>query len=224
MKSTIVSVAKKYVGIKEGGKEHHKIIDLYNTLDPLPNGYKVSYKDPWCAAFVTSCAIEAGVINNVYPSCNCFDMQTWYKNHKDRFTKVWKRANIGDYVLYDWNCDGISDHVGILEKIDVENKKLYVIEGNKSDAVGVRVIDVDDINIFGFCKNKLDIQQNDVEETTQKSKLQNLDIIAMSVIAGKYGNGEERINRIRAAGYDYYSVQQRVNVLWDKMYNPRHNI
>jgi hypothetical protein len=44
----------------------------------------------------------------------------------------------------------------------------------------------------------------------------------MSVIAGKYGNGKERINNLKANGYDYYKVQERVNVLYDKMYNPRH--
>lgn len=215
---SIVSVALSYVGTKENTAKHYHIIDTYNTLNPLPNGYKVTYTDPWCAAFVTACAIEANVINKVYASCNCYDMQTWYKA-KQRFTKVARRANIGDYVLYDWDGDGYSDHIGILQKREGNN--IYVIEGNKSDAVGVRIIEIGNSNIFGYCKNKLDIAQNDVGDNNE-SKTDDLDKIALNVIAGKYGNGEARIKNITAMGYDYYTIQQRVNELWDKMYNPRH--
>ncbi len=35
--------------------------------------------------------------------------------------------------------------------------------------------------------------------------------VARDVIDGKYGNGDERIRRLRAAGYDPYAVQQIVN-------------
>lgn len=215
---SIIDVALSYVGTQENTAKHHHIIDIYNTLNPLPNGYKVTYNDPWCAAFVTTCAIEANVIDKVYPSCNCFDMQTWYKA-KQRFTKVYKRADIGDYVLYDWDGDGYSDHVGILQKIQDGN--LYVIEGNKSDAVGIRIIAPNNSNIWGYCKNKLSIVQNDATVEAQ-SKVTDLDKIALAVIAGKYGNGQTRINKLTNAGYDYYTIQKRVNELWDKMYNPRH--
>lgn len=37
--------------------------------------------------------------------------------------------------------------------------------------------------------------------------------IAREVIAGKWGNGSERIKRLTAAGYDAQAVQQRVNAL-----------
>ena len=36
---------------------------------------------------------------------------------------------------------------------------------------------------------------------------------AYDVMAGKYGNGEERRQRLIAAGYDYYAVQHLVNGL-----------
>ena len=36
---------------------------------------------------------------------------------------------------------------------------------------------------------------------------------ALDVMAGKYGNGEERRQRLMAAGDDYYAVQQLVNGL-----------
>ncbi len=36
-------------------------------------------------------------------------------------------------------------------------------------------------------------------------------LAAMDVMAGKYGNGEERKIRLAAAGYDYWAVQRLVN-------------
>lgn len=37
--------------------------------------------------------------------------------------------------------------------------------------------------------------------------------IAMEVIAGKWGNGEERIRKLKSAGYDYEKIQRCVNDL-----------
>jgi len=41
-----------------------------------------------------------------------------------------------------------------------------------------------------------------------------VDALAYEVIQGDWGNGEERKERLEAAGYDYDAVQQRVNELW----------
>ena len=48
-----------------------------------------------------------------------------------------------------------------------------------------------------------------VEPQPQPSK--SIDEIADEVIAGAWGNGEDRKNRLIAAGYDYNAVQARVN-------------
>ena len=37
--------------------------------------------------------------------------------------------------------------------------------------------------------------------------------VAYDVIDGKWGNGQDRIDRLRAAGYDAASIQQLVNTL-----------
>lgn len=37
--------------------------------------------------------------------------------------------------------------------------------------------------------------------------------VAWDVMDGKYGNGQDRINRLRAAGYDPTAIQQIVNYL-----------
>ena len=45
----------------------------------------------------------------------------------------------------------------------------------------------------------------------EKTRKKSTDEIAEEVIKGKWGNGEERIRRLEAAGYDYTAVQQRVD-------------
>ena len=47
--------------------------------------------------------------------------------------------------------------------------------------------------------------------TTSKPKLKSIDEIAAEVIAGKWGNGQDRFNRLAAAGYDGNAVQNKVN-------------
>lgn len=39
----------------------------------------------------------------------------------------------------------------------------------------------------------------------------NIDILAREVIAGNWGNGQDRKNRLERAGHDYNAVQRRVN-------------
>ena len=58
----IVKIAKSYLGVVEGTKKHHDIIDYYNTkIKPLPQGYKVKYTDAWCATFASVCMQKAEV-------------------------------------------------------------------------------------------------------------------------------------------------------------------
>ncbi|WP_353936116.1 hypothetical protein [uncultured Bifidobacterium sp.] len=40
---------------------------------------------------------------------------------------------------------------------------------------------------------------------------QSIDTIADQVIAGQWGNGDQRRQRLEAAGYDYQTIQTRVN-------------
>ena len=58
--------------------------------------------------------------------------------------------------------------------------------------------------------------QEKVNLALQESKINDIktmDALAYEVIQGDWGNGEERKERLEAAGYDYDAVQQRVNEL-----------
>lgn len=55
-------------------------------------------------------------------------------------------------------------------------------------------------------------QYNLTEYDTPKTvNKKSIDEIAKEVISGKYGNGSERKNKIESLGYDYQTVQNRVN-------------
>ena len=47
-----------------------------------------------------------------------------------------------------------------------------------------------------------------------------VDEIAREVIAGKWGNGQDRKNRLTKAGYEYNTVQKRVNEMLGKLPQP----
>lgn len=56
--------------------------------------------------------------------------------------------------------------------------------------------------------------------TTQPAQKKSVDEIAKEVIAGKWGNGSDRKNRLEAAGYNYSEVQSAVNALCGKKTTP----
>lgn len=45
--------------------------------------------------------------------------------------------------------------------------------------------------------------------------VKDIDAVALSVLRGNWGNGDERRKKLEAAGYDYHLVQSRVNELKD---------
>ena len=47
----------------------------------------------------------------------------------------------------------------------------------------------------------------------EKPALKDIVTVAKEVIRGDWGNGDDRYNRLTAAGYDYYAVQKKVNEL-----------
>ena len=51
---------------------------------------------------------------------------------------------------------------------------------------------------------------------TSSSPQKNVEELAKEVIAGKWGNGNERREKLRANGYDYDAVQDRVNQILSK--------
>lgn len=98
--------------------------------EPYWSWYGFSSRVSWCACFVSWCANECGYIENgiipKFATCEAEGI-TWFKT-----CNLWQDnsyiPNEGDIIFFDWEGDGHSDHVGIVER--VENGIVYTIEGN----------------------------------------------------------------------------------------------
>lgn len=65
----------------------------------------------------------------------------------------------------------------------------------------------------GYDYNKVQAAVNKLVKASQMSEDKIINAVAHEVIIGKWGNGQERIDRLKAAGYDPNKIQHRVNEL-----------
>lgn len=155
LRQKVVDQAVAWLGCKESNGTHKKIIDVYNSHKPLARGYKVTYKDPWCATFVSAVAVKCGLTDIIPTECSCTRMIELHNK-----LGQWKEADsytpqVGDLIMYDWQDSGAGDnvsspdHVGIV--ISISNNTIKVIEGNKNHAVEYRTLSVNGRYIRGYC-------------------------------------------------------------------------
>ncbi len=125
--------------------------------DPYWSWYGFGSRVEWCACFVSWCANECGYIDDgIIPKfAGCVNGVNWFKQRGQ-----WADNNIeptpGMIIFFDWDSpdgssgpqDGLSDHVGIVEK--VENGRVYTIEGNTSDSCRERSYPVGYYEILGY--------------------------------------------------------------------------
>lgn len=117
-KPMIVTVAESQVG-NEGGESFWRWYGFDERVD-------------WCAIFVSWCGEQCGYLDaKILPKFAVVsDGAEWFKAKRQ-----WKSGRYtpksGDIVFFDWEEDGIMDHVGIVEKC--ENRTVYTIEGNSGD-------------------------------------------------------------------------------------------
>lgn len=216
LREKAVNTAKAWEGCKESNGTHKQIIDLYNSVKPLPRGYAVQYNDAWCATFVSAVGIAAGLSAIILRECGCGKMIELYKNagrwqENDAYV-----PSVGDVIFYDWqdtgkgDNTGYPDHVGIV--CGVSNNTIKVIEGNKNNAVGYRDLAVNGKYIRGYGLPNYESMAT-VEETKKPETTKSIADVAKEVKNGKWGNGAERKQRLEAAGYNYAEVQAAVNTL-----------
>lgn len=182
LRLTAALTAAKWLGTKEGTGDHRKILEIYNGIRPLPRGYEMRTSDPWCAAFVSAAAVEAGIAELVPLECSCGriieqarKMDIWMED--DAYV-----PNIGDWVLYNWEAaatgddTGGADHIGIA--IGVKDGQILVVEGNYANAVKLRRLDIDDSSIRGFVcpkyhtrrKEETMIRYHDLEDVPEYAR------------------------------------------------------
>lgn len=132
---TIVEVALTQLG-NEGGQ-------------PYWSWYGFEGRVEWCACFVSWCADQCGYIESgIIPKfAGCVDGANWFKGNGQ-----WQDRNYepqaGNIIFFDWEGDGETDHVGIVEKC--ENGVVYTVEGNSGDACRQNQYTVGSSSIYGY--------------------------------------------------------------------------
>lgn len=154
LRRQVVSQAESWLGANEADGSHQAIIDLYNTIEPLPVGYIVQYSDSWCATFVSVVSLQAGITEILPVECSCGrqidllnSLGCWEEND-DAIPQP------GDLIYYDWDQQdqgeslGWADHVGIV--VGCKWPFIKVIEGNKDDSVTYRYLILGHKSIRGY--------------------------------------------------------------------------
>ena len=131
----IVEVALTQVG-NQGGQ-------------PYWSWYGFDGRVEWCACFVSWCADQCGYIESglVPKFAGCVDGANWFKSNGKWQNRTYE-PKAGDIIFFDWEGDGTTDHVGIVEKC--ENGIVYTVEGNSGDACKQRQYAVGSSNIYGY--------------------------------------------------------------------------
>lgn len=143
---TYSDYASLFIGVKQGSNKHKLIVNRYNEITPLPRGYKVKYSDNWCATFVSFILVSCGCTKKVF-ECSAERM---FRKMKKYQIEDNTKGKSNDIIFYDWDKNNWSDHVGIIQR--TSGHYYYVIEGNKSKAVGVRKINKTSQSIKAICR------------------------------------------------------------------------
>lgn len=116
---------------------------------PYWSWYGFNSRVEWCACFVSWCADQCGYIENglVPKFAGCVDGANWFKSNGKWQDRTYE-PKVGDIIFFDWEGDGTTDHVGIVEKC--ENGTVYTVEGNSGDACKQRQYAVGSSNIYGY--------------------------------------------------------------------------
>ena len=112
---------------------------------------------PWCALFVSWCADQTGLRASGQIPYFSFvtDGIAWFQENdkwidgsevdSSNYDRV---VYPGMLVFFDWEQDGVPDHVGIIT--NAANGYIYTVEGNNGDAVVESLYSADSVCLYGF--------------------------------------------------------------------------
>lgn len=131
----IVNVARQEIG-NVGGEKYWR-------------WFGFDYYVPWCACFVSWCANQCGYLDQgLIPStAGCLSGIAWFQE-RGLWLNGGQSPKPGMIIYFDWDLDGLSDHVGIVEKY--ENGTVCTIEGNTSNSCARREYSVHYACIYGY--------------------------------------------------------------------------
>lgn len=201
---TLLGIMESWLGKNEYDGSHKEIIDIYNSHKPLARGYKVKYTDAWCATTVSAAFIKANAVDLLGGTeCGVHELIDICKKKG-----IWKgriKPVRGDIIFFDWQPDGVGDHIGFVEKVD--GNTVVTIEGNRLDAVAKREIAYNDKSIAGYARPKYTVKKEEKKsnEVTATSSASHFD----KKFAGTY-ICNSNVNMRNGAGSAKYSLMTTI--------------
>lgn len=203
----IINEARSQIGVTEYPPNSNNV--LYNTFF---YGHEVTGSQyPWCCTFIVWLFRRTPKL--VKRTASCLDMYNFFKAQG----RLVSHPKAGDLVFFHYNTNKrFTNHIGLVIGVSRDGKTITTIEGNTSangsQDNGGAVLERKRTtsNIVAYARPRYAGTLDGVAPTVTPSDAK-LDQIARDVIAGKYGLGNDRRQRLTAAGYDYKAVQARVN-------------
>lgn len=117
--------------------------------EPYWSWYGFDSRVEWCACFVSWVAEQCGFIDaGIIPRFSGVSTGVqWFKD-REQWQDNSYTPRAGDIIFFDWENDGICNHVGIVE--NVENGMVNTIEGNTSDSCARRSYELGSVKIYGY--------------------------------------------------------------------------
>lgn len=222
----LIGYALSQVGVAETpkGSNKNKFALMIDTQFPdFYNGKKNGAA--WCDVFVDACFLTCfgedetlRLLCQPKKSCGAgCKFSAGYFKDKKQFDN---NTSVGDQIFF-YDSKGEINHTGIVCK--VEGGYVYTVEGNSDNEVKTHRYATSNKKIAGYghpaWKEEAETiadtaPTKPVTEAPQKPEntiLKSEDEIAREIIAGKWGNGAERKQRLTEAGYNYESVQALVD-------------
>lgn len=188
LRNLYVETARSCYGIREGSARHRELIDLYNSLNPLPRGYRMTESDDWCLMFAVSIAVKLGLTDIIFPECSCIRAKAMYQA-AGRWTG--DRSYVpqpGDFLLFDWQPNASPDHWATV--VRVTGDTIRTIEGNMGNRVWHRDVKIGDSRIHGYCLPDYAAKAGkEVEDVARFDKVEELPEYARPTIGKLVENG-----------------------------------
>lgn len=144
IRNTVLEIARDELGYTPAVDNITKYGDWYG------------YQGAWCTTFAIWCidqadrALGTQMYKNIVPEGgSCVSMRQWFLDRGTyRNASSGYQPRTGDFIFFDWNGDGKSQHVGLVSSADAS--RVVTVEGNASGKVKSNTYSLSKSTIMGY--------------------------------------------------------------------------
>ena len=114
---------------------------------PYWSWYDFNSRVEWCACFVSWCYNQAGKSEPRFAGCE-WQGVPWFQSRGQWGARGYENIAPGDAIFFDWDLDGVADHVGLV--LGRDESRVYTVEGNSGDACKIKSYDLNYQCIKGY--------------------------------------------------------------------------